>query len=104
MERPVIGEAIGVALTVALQIANGMVPAGMADMDIGQAAVADTTGMAAMHQHPPRDVAEGAPVHGVRHLVFPDAIVGYNVQNLPRKFTDGPAAINREVQDNEGHI
>ncbi|WP_145996755.1 hypothetical protein [Monaibacterium marinum] len=56
-----------------------------------------------MHDHPMREVTSGLPVPAVTHLVFPDAMDGYNVQILPRNFEFTPAAINRAVQDNQGH-
>lgn len=57
----------------------------------------------AMHQHPPREVSPDLPLPGVTHLMFPDAVDGYNVQILTRNFTFTPAAINRAPEDNEGH-
>ncbi|OSP54240.1 hypothetical protein BV911_13830 [Pseudoruegeria sp. SK021] len=59
--------------------------------------------MSPMHQHPLRPVSAEAPVPSVTHLMFPDAMVGYNVQILPRNFDFTPAAINRAAQDNQGH-
>ena len=90
----VIGGAIGVALTVALQGTTAMT-----GMDMGDTVMADMPD----HQHPPRNVAVDAPLPSVTHLVFPDAMDGYNVQIMPLNFTFTPAAINRAVRDNEGH-
>lgn len=59
--------------------------------------------MAEMHDHPMREVTSNLPAPAVSHLVFPDAMDGYNVQILPRNFEFTPAAINRAVQDNQGH-
>lgn len=55
------------------------------------------------HEHPMRPVAAGAAVPTVTHLVFPDAIDGYNIQILTENFTFTPAAINREAAQNKGH-
>lgn len=104
----VIGGAIGVVLTVALQTTNAMDHSAMTEMAIGGAAMADMSDMdmsaaGAAHQHPLRNVPLDAPMPSVTHLVFPDTMDGYNVQIMPRNFTFTPAAINREVQDNEGH-
>jgi len=104
----VIGGAIGVVLTVALQTTRAMDHSGMNGMDMGEATMADMSemnmsAMGAAHQHPLRNVTADAPIPSVSHLVFPDVMGGYNVQILPRNFTFTPAAINREVRDNEGH-
>ncbi len=55
------------------------------------------------HDHPLRPVSEDLPVPGVSHLMFPDAMDGYNIQILPTNFTFTPAAINRPVEENAGH-
>lgn len=39
----------------------------------------------------------------VTHLVFPDAMDGFNIQILTENFTFTPSAINGEVMQNEGH-
>lgn len=57
----------------------------------------------AAHDHPMIAVAAGAAVPTVTHLVFPDAIDGYNIQILTENFTFTPAAINRQAAQNEGH-
>lgn len=105
----VIGGAIGVVLTVALQTTNAIDHSAMTGMDMGDAVMSDMSDMdmsaaGAAHQHPPRNVTLDAPMPSVTHLVFPDTMDGYNVQIMPRNFTFTPAAINREVQDNEGHV
>ncbi len=61
------------------------------------------SGDMAAHMHPARNVDPGLPVPTVTHLVFPDAVDGYNVQILTENFTFTPAAINRAVEDNAGH-
>ncbi len=55
------------------------------------------------HAHPMRDVAYDAPTPAVTHLVFPDAMDGYNIQILTENFTFAPASINGAVAENEGH-
>lgn len=55
------------------------------------------------HSHPVRNVAEGIAAPRVTHLVFPDAVDGYNVQILTENFTFTPAAINGPVAENSGH-
>lgn len=55
------------------------------------------------HSHAIRDVAEAAAMPEVSHLVFPDAVDGYNIQILTRNFRFAPAAINGAVEDNAGH-
>lgn len=55
------------------------------------------------HSHAVRDVADTASVPEVSHLVFPDAVDGYNIQVLTRNFRFTPAAINGAVEDNAGH-
>ena len=55
------------------------------------------------HDHPLLDIAEGAPVPTVTHLAFPDAMDGFNIQILTENFAFTPAAINGEVEQNEGH-
>lgn len=100
----VIGGAIGMVLTVALQGTTAMDHSAMTGMDMGETAMADMSDMnMSDHQHPPRNVTADAPIPSVSHLVFPDVMGGYNVQILPRNFTFTPAAINREVRGNEGH-
>jgi len=84
----VIGGAIGVVLTIALQTSLG----------------SPGPGAPALSQmHPLRPVADGAPVPAVSHLVFPDVSGGYNVQILAQNFRFTPAAINTAAQQNEGH-
>lgn len=123
----VIGGAIGVVLTIALQAWFGAGPSlvsgppalAMAEMSMiqaearvepiedagttAQSAKTDMSGMGAMHQHPMRPTSLDAPVPTVTHLVFPDRMDGYNVQILPRNFRFTPASVNRKVQNNEGH-
>ncbi len=99
----VIGGSVGVVLTVALQTTAAMDRTAMAGTGRGDMAVADTAAMGADHRHPPREVAAGARAPGVTHLVFPDAMDGYDVQILARDFAFAPAAIDREVRENEGH-
>lgn len=55
------------------------------------------------HSHAVRDVADAASVPEVSHLVFPDAVDGYNIQILTRNFRFTPSAINGAVEDNTGH-
>lgn len=69
---------------------------------------ADMTGMdndanEANHAHPLREVNSALPAPTLTHLVFPDAMDGYNIQILTEDFRFTPASINREVVDNEGH-
>lgn len=109
----VIGGAIGVVLTVALQMTIAIDHFAMTDMKMSDMATndlamadnsaADTAAMGAEHQHPPREVAAGAQAPSITHLVFPDAMDGYNVQILARDFDFTPAAISRNVRENEGH-
>ncbi|MEO9516413.1 MAG: hypothetical protein ABJH45_19530 [Paracoccaceae bacterium] len=107
----VIGGAVGVVLTVALQGANVMqhdmvtdeVDMTMSSSSINEDDICTATDMGAMHKHPPREVAAGGPIPSVSHLMFPDMMDGYNMQILPVNFDFTPAAINREAQDNEGH-
>ncbi|MBU2936505.1 MULTISPECIES: hypothetical protein [Pacificibacter] len=73
---------------------------GMMMEDMCSANISD---MAAMHQHPLRSVSPNLPVPTVSHLVFPDAMDGYNIQILTKNYEFTPAAINREAVDNEGH-
>lgn len=62
-----------------------------------------TMGTDMTHSHPMREVAAGLPVPAVTHLVFPDAMDGYNIQILTENFTFTPSAINRDIVPNEGH-
>lgn len=55
------------------------------------------------HDHPARPVDPSLPIPALTHLVFPDAMDGYNLQVLPRNFKFTPASINRDVVPNEGH-
>lgn len=55
------------------------------------------------HSHPLREVAAERPVPSVTHLVFPDAMDGYNIQIMTENFTFTPAAINTAPLANEGH-
>lgn len=55
------------------------------------------------HDHPALPVDPELPIPSLTHLVFPDAMDGYNVQILSRNFTFTPASINRENVANEGH-
>ncbi|KPZ54307.1 MULTISPECIES: hypothetical protein [unclassified Pseudoalteromonas] len=55
------------------------------------------------HSHPPREVSAELPAPTVTHLVFPDAMDGYNVQILTENFTFTPSRINRKSVFNEGH-
>ena len=55
------------------------------------------------HDHPALRVDPALPIPSLTHLVFPDAMDGYNVQILSRNFTFTPASINRENVANEGH-
>lgn len=71
------------------------------DMDMSGDMSMDSEAMA--HDHPLREVAVGTPVPTVTHLVFPDAMDGYNIQILTSNFTFTPAGINRAVVEGEGH-
>jgi len=95
----VIGGALGVVLTLILKTPQSIDTAVMPVMEMNK--MAGT--MPAMHQHPLRNVSPDTPVSSVTHLVFPDMMGGYNVQIIPRNFVFTPAAINREVKDNQGH-
>lgn len=78
----------------------------MSDMDDGRAMSHDMTAMGAEqgeHDHPVLPVDPALPIPSLTHLVFPDAMDGYNVQILSRNFTFTPASINRESVANEGH-
>lgn len=86
----------------------------MADMDMDMSetmasaegadmANMDMSDMGAMHDHPLREVAADTVAPTITHLVFPDAMDGYNVQILADNFTFTPASINREVVEGEGH-
>ena len=98
----VIGGAIGVVLTIALQTSLGSPGPGAPAMS--QMQMQDAAAMPTMsHQHPLRPAADGAPVPAVSHLVFPDVSGGYNVQILAQNFRFTPAAINTAAQQNEGH-
>lgn len=55
------------------------------------------------HSHPLREVAADLPTPSVTHLVFPDAMDGYNIQIMTENFTFTPAAINTAPVANEGH-
>lgn len=74
-------------------MASGGTPHDMAAMD-------DASGD---HDHPALPVDPALPIPSLTHLVFPDAMDGYNVQVLSRNFTFTPASINRENVANEGH-
>ena len=63
----------------------------------------DMSTMGIDHQHPARPVSSDLPIPTVTHLMFPDAMDGYNVQILTRNFTFTPASINRTPAANEGH-
>jgi hypothetical protein len=78
----------------------------MSDTDGGEATSHDMATMDAEpgdHDHPALPVDPALPIPSLTHLVFPDAMDGYNVQILSRNFTFTPAAINRENVANEGH-
>lgn len=60
-------------------------------------------GMDDSHQHPVRNVVAADNAPSLTHLVFPDAVGGYNIQILTQNFEFTPASINREVEDNAGH-
>lgn len=68
-------------------------------------AVAQSTQMqaGADHSHPLREVASETDAPTVTHLVFPDAMDGYNIQLLTGNFRFAPASINRAVEENAGH-
>lgn len=55
------------------------------------------------HSHPQREVAADLPIPAVTHLVFPDAMDGYNIQIVTKNFTFTPSAINKDIVSNEGH-
>lgn len=76
-----------------------------ADMEICEGTAKDSATSAAMtaHAHPLRDVSPDAPAPSVTHLVFPDAVDGYNLQILTQNFDFKPASINREPVANQGH-
>lgn len=63
----------------------------------------NTAGEEMAHDHPLLEVLKDAPVPTVTHLVFPDAMDGYNIQILTENFTFTPAAINSAAVPNEGH-
>lgn len=65
--------------------------------------ISGSNAMEMAHEHLPQEVSPELPVPSVTHLVFPDAMDGYNVQILAKNFTFTPAAINRDVVFNEGH-
>ncbi len=78
--------------------------------DVPSAATSETQhDMSAMsdagaeHDHPARPVDPELPIPSLTHLVFPDAMDGYNVQILTKNFRFTPASINRDVVANEGH-
>jgi hypothetical protein len=101
----VIGAAFAVVLMTLLPMAQMTVPlpADGADMSGMEMDASEMSQMGAMHQHPPREVSPDLSAPSLTHLMFPDAMDGYNIQILPRTFTFTPAAINRPAQDNEGH-
>jgi len=74
--------------------------AGVAPDDIKSS---DPMAPAMMHDHPVRNVSDALPYPKITHLVFPDAMDGYNVQILVDNFKFTPASINRAVQPNTGH-
>lgn len=55
------------------------------------------------HDHPLVATPEGSPTPRITHLMFPDAMDGYNIQILTENFTFTPAAINRDNIANTGH-
>lgn len=61
------------------------------------------TGDGMAHDHPLLNVPTDAPIPTVTHLVFPDAMDGYNFQIITQNFTFTPAAINSTPVANEGH-
>jgi hypothetical protein len=78
----------------------------MSEMDSGGAMSHDMAPMdetSSEHEHPALPIDPALPIPGLSHLVFPDAMDGYNVQILSRNFTFTPASINRETIANEGH-
>jgi hypothetical protein len=96
-----VGLLVGVGLGAAVCIAYSATAPSMPAMEIS---IADgSTDMGAMHMHPPRPVYADLPVPSLTHLVFPDAMDGYNVQILPQNFRFTPAAINTGVKNSEGH-
>lgn len=100
-----VGLSTALTLSMALQISaqeasNGETAADMAGMDRDMAAM---EGEGVEHVHPALPVDPALPIPSLTHLVFPDAMDGYNVQILARNFTFTPAAINRDVVPNEGH-
>lgn len=72
---------------------DGTMPLGMSAMDA----------MPGEHDHPALPVDPGLPIPTVTHLIFPDAVDGYNVQILSKNFKFTPASINRKNVANEGH-
>lgn len=72
---------------------DGAMPHDMAAMDVEQGE----------HDHPALPVNAALPIPSITHLVFPDAMDGYNVQILTQNFTFTPASINRDNVANEGH-
>jgi hypothetical protein len=97
-----VGVGLGVAVCIAYSATTPSMPAmEMSAMDMSMAD--GSTEMGAMHMHPPRSVPADLPIPSLTHLVFPDAMDGYNVQILLTNFRFTPAAINTGVKDNEGH-
>ena len=101
----VTSKTLGAAVVFAALLSTNSAPAraegaGMSDIGSNMSASASEGGA---HDHAARPVDPALPVPGLTHLVFPDAIDGYNVQILARNFTFTPAAINRDVVANQGH-
>ena len=94
-----IGASITVVVMTLLPMPHETMSSDMGDADVGMV----MAGMGAAHQHPPLEVSAELPLPSVTHLVFHDAMGGYNVQILPNNFSFTPAAINRAPQFNEGH-
>ena len=67
----------------------------------GSDAMTSSTDMS--HSHPLLEVSQSDPIPTVTHLVFPDAMDGYNIQILAENFEITPASINRDVVANTGH-
>ena len=63
----------------------------------------DPNGSGQSHAHPVLNVSDTSLTPSVNHLVFPDAMDGYNVQIMTQNFKFTPASINRAVVENEGH-
>lgn len=99
----VIGAAMAVVVMTLMPVARGYVGDDMPGTAGESAQAPRVQAIEATHRHPPREVSPDLPMPGLTHLMFPDAVDGYNIQILPRNFAFTPAAINREAQANEGH-